>query len=352
MTRSTLAAAWAAALLCAAPAIASDKLARYTVEIKIDGAERWTQSGDSERTTIAQKLRLVTTVKSDGELVGVNSKDPEAGRKALAQAQRMQASPPAAARPAPNMPNPMSQPQMMAQVMQMQARCQGDVQCLHKAASEMAAAQVGPDASTQARLVAFGDERRRCETEHAKDKRKREACIGALERRHGADTPGPADAEDRYLNFFGFEGCKSEMTVQIDDRREGRYADVQGAVPYTVTYRADHQASPVERSLLCSQHSFVLDAKADRLYGDGLVLGGAPGQVIRSERGRDQRTADTLTLRPEAMTWVAQQLRQAPKSGSARATLPLDRHRTRGAAPGGTHEGSVSVELSWRFEEL
>ena len=373
MTLHHVAAASAAALLAtlvwaAAPnpaQAASERLARYTVELRIDGREQWSQGGDSERTTISQRLRLVTTVRTDGQLAEVNTKDPEHARQAMARsaqvhaavhrAQAPAAPMPPGARPGgmPGaMPGAMTQPQMMAQVMQMQARCQGDMTCLQRAAAEMAAAQVAPsDAGAQARMTAYGEAYRRCESEHARDKRRREACIAALEQRHGTATADD-DGDPRYLNYFGFEGCHSEMTASIDDRIEGRYADVQGTVPYAVSRRAQHQANAVERSLLCSQHAFVLDTRTGRLWGDGLLTTDVRGQVNRRERGRDQVSDTSLSLRPEAVLWAMQQLRQSPKSGSARITLPLDGARTRGAAAGGRHEGTVDVELSWRFDEL
>jgi hypothetical protein len=340
---------------------AAERLGRLSIELKVTGTETMRNGSDHATTQIAQSVRLSTVVRSDGELMAIDTKAPDYAQKMQAQAsaqqartrevqalQQRNAQNQRAQGSAPPQMAPVSQADMMARVQAMQARCGADQQCLMNEAMKMSAQQVaGSDAALQKRLEAHGVERSQCERDFTRDARKRAACLDAAEVRAGG-TGGDndeAEADLRYLNFYGFDNCGAQVSATIDDRTSGRYADVQGMVPYTVTRKADWKADATQARIVCSAYNPVLDVKARTITTDGLALPEVRGRYTRSDRGRTQGADEALPLRSEAIAWASEQLRQAPSSGSRKATLPI-----RSASGQGTVEGSLVVELSWRFE--
>jgi hypothetical protein len=361
--RFTTVARAAGAAFCLLPIAAqpADRLGRLSIELKITGTETMRNGSDHATTQIAQSVRLNTVVRSDGELNSVNVKAPDFAQKMQAQAaaqqartrevqamqqrnahnQRVQGAVP------PQMAG-MSQADMMARVQAMQAKCGPDQQCLMNEAMKMSAQQVaGNDTALQTRLQVHGAERAQCEREFAKDARKRAACLDAAEVRAGGagGENYEAEADLRYLNFYGFDNCGAQVSATIDERISGRYADVQGMVPYTVTRKADWKADATQARIVCTAYSPVLDVKARTITTDGLVLPEVRGRTTRSDRGRTEGGEEALPLRSEALAWASEQLRQAPATGTRRATLPI-----KSTSGQGTVDGSLVVELSWRFE--
>lgn len=135
------------------------------------------------------------------------------------------------------------------------------------------------------------------------------------------------------------------MSATIDDRISGRYADVQGMVPYTITRKADWKADATQLRIVCSAYNPVLDVKARTISTDGLLVPEVRGRFTRTDRGRTESAEEALPLRSEALAWASEQLRQAPASGSRKATLPI-----KATSSQGTVEGRLAVEMSWRFE--
>jgi hypothetical protein len=354
-------AAWAAVCLLPLVSYSAERLGRLNIELKVTGTETMRNGSDHATTQIAQSIRLSTVVRSDGELVSINTKAPDYAQKMQAQAaaqeartrevQKMQqrnAQYQRAQGAVPPQMAPVSQADMMARVQAMQAKCGTDQQCLMNEAMKMSAQQVaGNDVALHKRLEAHGAERAQCEREFAKDARKRAACLDAAEVRAGG-TGGEnyePEAELRYLNFYGFDGCGAQVSATIDDRISGRYADVQGMVPYTITRKADWKADANQSRIVCTAYAPVLDVKGRAITTDGLVLPEVRGRTTRNDRGRTDSAEEALPLRGEAITWASEQLRQAPASGKRKTTLPIA--STSGQ---GTVEGNLVVELSWRFE--
>src|SRR5262245_64054327 len=83
----------AASLALTSVASAGEQQARITIEVAIKGSEAASAGpgADWSKSTISEHYRIVTTVKTDGVLSSVNAKDPEYGKKAMAQAARDQA---------------------------------------------------------------------------------------------------------------------------------------------------------------------------------------------------------------------------------------------------------------------
>lgn len=356
-------AACAASLLFLLPMAAqsAERLGRLTIEVKVTGTETMRNGSDHATTQIAQTIRLSTAVRSDGELVSINTKAPDYAQKMQAQAaaqeartrevQAMQQRNAQNQRAQGAMPQPMpamSQADMMARVQAMQAKCGADQQCLMNEAMKMSAQQVaGNDAALRKRLESHGAERAQCERDFARDARRRAACLDAAEVRAGGtggDNYEP-EADDRYLNFHGFDNCGAQVSATIDDRTSGRYADVQGMVPYTVTRKADWTADATQQRIVCTAYNPVLDVKARTISTDGLALPEVRGRTTRVDRGRTTTADEGLPLRGEVIAWASEQLRHAPATGTRKTTLPI-----RTSSGQGTVEGSLTVELSWRFE--
>ncbi|MDZ7652649.1 MAG: hypothetical protein U5L03_08950 [Burkholderiaceae bacterium] len=353
----------ACAAICLLPLVAqsAERLGRLSMELKVTGTETMRNGSDHATTQIAQSIRLSTAARSDGELVSINTKVPDFAQKMQAQAaaqeartrevqamQQRYAQNQRAQGAVPPQMAPVSQADMMAKMHAMQARCGTDPQCLMNEATKMSAQQVaGYDAALQKRLEGHGAERAQCERDFAKDARKRAACLDAAEIRAGG-TGGDnyeAEADLRYLNFYGFDNCGAQVSATIDDRTSGRYEDVQGMVPYTVTRKADWKADATQARIVCTAYNPVLDVKARTITTDGLVLPEVRGRSTRSDRGRTASVEEALPLRSEALVWASEQLRQAPASGTRKTTLPI-----KSTTGQGTVEGNLVVELSWRFE--
>jgi hypothetical protein len=361
--RFVTAARAACAAFCLLPHVsqAAERLGRLSIELKVTGTETMRNGSDHATTQIAQSIRLNTVVRSDGELMAIDTKAPDYAQKMQAQAaaqeartrevqamQQRNAQNQRAQGAVPPQMAPVSQADMMARVQAMQAKCGTDQQCLMNEAMKMSAQQVaGNDEALQKRLQVHGDERARCERDFAKDARKRAACLDAAEVRAGG-TGGDnyeAEADLRYLNFYGFDNCGAQVSATIDDRTSGRYADVQGMVPYTVTRKADWKADATQVRIVCTAYNPVLDVKSRTITTDGLALPEVRGRYARSDRGRTEGGEEALPLRSEAIAWASEQLRQAPASGTRKATLPI-----KSTSGQDTVEGNLVVELSWRFE--
>ncbi|MET0659221.1 MAG: hypothetical protein ABW110_13805, partial [Steroidobacteraceae bacterium] len=177
------------------PAIAAERLARLTVEVNVTGQEQWrnAQGTDNAKVRIAQSVAYSTVVKTDGESVDFNSKDPNYYQQQMAKAgQTAQAQGNA----------PMTEAEFKARVQKGQEACKGDQQCLYDLAmkasewtNQMMAANAGS---------------------------------------------APQSGSGSYLNYLGFPNCGSKLHITVNDATEGAFADVNGPVPFTVKTTADY----------------------------------------------------------------------------------------------------------------
>lgn len=314
------------------PAAAGERRARLTIELQLDGGSRWGDGNDGGRSTLNRHYRLVTTLRSDGEAMSVNTKAPDYAQQMMARAAGVQArvAEVQARQPAPDPAALAAAMQSRAaQLQQAQAACGGDRACLMRRLMPPAAAGVSADPALQARLV-----------------------------RHAGQAPAGAGADDgedeaRFLAYNGIDRCDARYEVKADERADGRYADVQGPVPWSEKRSAAGGLSADELRLLCLGFNLVLDTRTQTLSTDaGFALPEPPAVTVRSERGRSERSEGRLAGIGPVAQWVAERTRQAPRSGSAQATLPLtaaDVHRHGGRGQAG---GSVQARLSWKFEEL
>lgn len=306
------------------PAQAAERRGRLTIDLQLDGSSRWQDAGDSSQTTIKRHYRLVTTLRAEGDPMSINTKAPDYAQKMMAQSAQVQAkaAQAQARKPQAGMPPPVDMARQMEMARQAQAACGTDRDCLMRMLAPQVAAQVTTDPARQAQLV-----------------------------RH-AQTAGPEDdGEDaRYLNFAGVDRCDAKFEVQVEEVIEGRYADVQGPVPWKIVRRDAQPLSADEKRLLCLNFQLVLDLRSGAITTDtGFGLPEPMVSSVHTERGRSTTSVDRLGGLAQVSQWMAERTRQAPRAGSASTTLPMVSSREAGR---GRTEGSLKAQLSWKFEDL
>lgn len=310
--------------LLVAPAQAAERRGRLTLELTLEGASRWQDAGDSSQTTLKRHYRIVTFLRADGEPTSVNIKAPDYAQKMMAQSAQVQARVAEAQsrKPQGAQPPMMDPAKQMEMARKAQAACGNDRDCLMRMLAPQVAAQVTADPTRQAQLV-----------------------------RHAQTARPEDDGEDeRYLMFSGIDRCEAQVEVRIDETIEGRYADVQGPVPWRIVRSDAQRPSADELRLLCLSFNLVLDLRSQAITTDtGFGLPEPVVTSVHTERGRSTKSVDRLSGIGPVAQWMAERTRQAPRTGSASATLPLASSREAGR---GRTEGSVKAQLSWKFEEI
>lgn len=301
-------------LLCAAvtPAYAAERAGKLTVDLKVSGQEHWSNTAGTDQASVkyTQHVSFSTVVKTDGDVVDFNSRDPEDyAQQQMAKAARNAQSVARAQGQAP-----MTQAEFQARMQKEQAACKNDMQCLMQLATK--------------------------------------ASQWTNQMMAGMPTAAPPQqGSGSYLTYFGFSKCGSKVHIDIDDSTEGSYADVQGSVPFSVKARANYDANPTELELLCNETNFVVDTVQKTFYGDGWLVQPPKGTTVWVDRGKTTQSQGDIPFRGEVIDWAAKILRKAPLTGTQKAVLPI---RSSGPAniPFAVNkgEGSAQVEMSWRFE--
>jgi hypothetical protein len=317
--RLTTIVAFATTFLALVPATlcAAERRARLTVDVKIEGTES-VVGGGTDRT--AGKFRegytLVTYLKSDGELAQFDMKDPQYAQKMMGLATGVQRK---VQQAQGNTVRRMTPQELQDYVGKKQAACKSDQNCLMQLAMEVQQLSANLD------MGASG--------------------AGASAQAYTGEEP------PRYLNYFGYDNCGATAHVYADRTLTGTLGDVSGAVPYTVDDTADYTSNPVEDGLLCNTHNLVLDTQSNVFSSDGAILPTAKGTSTTTMRGKTTQATGEAATHGEAYTWVSEQLRRAPRSGSRTTTLKLTQNQ--GASiHTGKYTGEARVQLSWRLEDV
>src|SRR5262245_28599885 len=72
-------------LFGACSAFGAEQLGRMTVEVKVEGTQAWKDVRDYGAAKVSEYYRIVTHVKSDGEMDSVNTKAPDYADKMMAK---------------------------------------------------------------------------------------------------------------------------------------------------------------------------------------------------------------------------------------------------------------------------
>jgi hypothetical protein len=178
----------------------------------------------------------------------------------------------------------------------------------------------------------------------------------ALRGEFSDDEEEEQEPDNRYLFFIGQMECPSTLSIEVDERLEGEYADVGGMQPYVITYTAKSSGAPAELNMLCVGNTSVLDIKDDILYRSNIGFPEVTGHYVYHETNRgnlqDNPESRHSALPSEISDYVFNTLRVAPASGHVKTTLkPTQPVLTRINTFGG-YEGSVDVEITWKFEMI
>lgn len=314
-------------------ALAAEQIGRLTVEIRIEGAQEWKAVQDHASLKISEYYRIVTHVKSNGEADSVNTKDPGYADQMMAKAAAVQRQvQKAQGRPAVAAPKTqqeyMARQQALAEQMQKgQAACKGDMNCLTRLAQQYA---------QQSAAIAYPTP----------------AQSGISDETLLRD---PAPEDYRFLNYFGYEGCPTDIQIRINNSGAGAFADVNGMVPFTDVEQADSRGTDHDKKMQCLHQTTVYDTRDRKIYTDGFGLPAVRGLYLYQEGGhREVRNTDAeITYASEALDWVSQQLRIAPASGALTTTLPASARPLVGIATAGAkYSGQLKVTLNWKFEPV
>ncbi|MCC2658258.1 MAG: hypothetical protein K0Q76_3366 [Panacagrimonas sp.] len=310
-------------------ALAADKIGRYTVEITVDGQGSWKRGSDWTKSTTHETYRIVTSVKSNGEADSVNTKDPQFAQKQMAKAARVQAAVQKAqgrsgAAAPPTQEAYVAQQKALAEQMQKaQVACKGNQTCLMQAAMQV---------SQQSAAIP------------------QPAVPGMPPVDAGAADDADEQQDDRFLNYYGYEGCPTQIAIKIDQRSEGAYADVAGMIPWTTTQTADTKGTDHDRMMQCLSATTVYDIKSQTISTDGFGTPGVRGRYHSKDKLQGETVNDNAEINgsKEALEWVSNLLRHAPASGS-KSTVLKPREAGKGS-DGAVTDGQIKVGVTWRFD--
>jgi hypothetical protein len=302
-------------------AMAEGQRARLTVNVSVDGTESVTDAGNNTQGRFHESFQLVTYLKSSGDPSEINTKDPNYAQNMMAQAAAVQQKVrEVQQKQGKNVPR--MTPEQLAQYMQKkQAECKGDQSCMMKLAME---------ASELSANMAIGEN-------------------------EGGVAPAQLPAEDsepelRYQTYVGYDNCGASTRVKVDSVTTGVLADVAGPEKYTITQKADYSGDALELRLICNAQNYVFDTRTSTVFTDGAVIPQAKGVRNENINGRISESKGDLPMHGEAMSWVSQQLRQAPASGEKSTTLKLGMQAQSNAVHSGVYKGEARIKMSWIFE--
>lgn len=302
----------AAALLgVMAPAMAGERTASLTVQLKVSGLEQWRNAAgtDTAKVRYTQQVSFTTRLRGDGEAVDFNYKDAGYAAQQMGRASQV-----ALAVTQARGQKPMTQAEFQSRVEKEQAACKGEMSCLMNLASKVTEWSMQMTAN-------------------------------------GAPTQAPPSQPGSYFNYYGFEDCGAKVHIDLQGTTEGHYQDVQGPVPFAVAFQANHDGGQDEVQTLCTQTNLVVDAGRKTFHGDGWLVTPPQGTTTRTSRGRTTTSEGHIPFREEIIAWANEQLRDAPLSGSRKATVKMRNANGTGIPFVVTQvEGGAEVEMSWRFE--
>jgi len=307
-----------AMLLSVHSAEAAARRARLTVTVSVEGTEGVVGIG-SDRTSakFREGFTLVTYLETDGELAQFDTKDPEYAQKMMGLSQNVHKTVRAAQGKAPV--KKMTQEQLQEHVRNKQAACGANQACLMQLAQEAQDLMMNMDTG---------------------------AAADSTPAAYTGDEP------PRFLNYFGFDNCGASGHVYVDRTTQGTVGDTSGAVPYTVHDTADYRSNATEIRLICNSNTLVVDSRDGSFRSDGAAfIPAARGTSVMTMRGKTEQSTGEAATHGEVDSWVAEQMRHAPRSGQKNTTLKLTQGR--GAAiHSGKYSGEARVQLSWKLEDV
>ena len=178
------------------------------------------------------------------------------------------------------------------------------------------------------------------------------AKIEAAQRGQFSDEEEP-EPDYRYLLFIGQMDCPTTLSIEVNEKLEGEYADVGGMQPYTMNFTAQSSGTAPELNMLCVANNSVLDVKDNILYRSTMGFPEVTGHYIFQEANRGNLQDDTQSRHnalPRIVSdYVFNALRVAPASGQEKTTLKPDAPVVTRIGTFDNYEGSVDIEIIWDF---
>lgn len=165
-----------------------------------------------------------------------------------------------------------------------------------------------------------------------------------------------AQPEPRYLLFIGAMDCGATLSLAVEEKLEGAYADVGGMQPYTRTFTGKSTGTDAERNMQCVSNNSVLDTKEMQLYRSTIGFPELTGHYLLHEQNRgniiDDKQARHNALPELVSQYVWKTLRVAGVKGHSKTTLTPTEPVLAHTGSSGNYRGTVTVELDWNFEPL
>ena len=315
-------------LLVATPLHAAERSGTLSIDIEAKGRQDWSVGSDYGKAMIHERYRVVVALRAEGEPTDFNPLAADYAQRQLAQAAKAQRAVAQAQGRKVIAPKTeaeyQAQMQALGQRMQKaQLACGQDTQCMMDLASRYAqesAAILPPGSDSGTVADSDGDD--------------------------GSETP-------RYLHFLGAPNCKAVVEVMVDNRSDGAYADVAGMTRTSFVEKGNGKTADALRSLLCVGQQLVYDLQTRRIDIQAVGLPPARGFSEYRENGGVRISSQDSELGgfKELGDWATRQLRQAPASGTRRATLPVPQNPIVGVATAGAKfSGGIDVTMSWSFK--
>ncbi len=310
---------WTAALMlgltCVGAAAAPDRLLR--IEITAEGSQAWKNDPQWAESATQQRYAFSTTLRTTGRLEGANLLNPDMEARMAIKAEYLRRNGAAQIKAAGFDPEA---PDIEAQLRQGMDR-------------EIEACGANPDCqirvtTTFLTLIAV-----------------------ALQPNNSHLFEG----EPRYRFYFGYPDCRNEvdssgvLSLKGEASRTGKQRHLK---PYELDVTGRSSGTPEEQRALCQRFTVVWDTKADTLHVENVYLPAARGPATRSRFGT------TMTLEMEVpppaplQGWVNDQLRNAPLTGNAEATIPLTLPPDGDGTLLGRWSGSGDFTVKWSFTEV
>lgn len=159
--------------------------------------------------------------------------------------------------------------------------------------------------------------------------------------------------DERFLLYTGQLDCPASLTIDVNEKVEGAYADVGGMQPYTQTFTGKSAGTKDELNMLCVGNSSTLDMKDSILYRSNVSFPGLTGHYIFTEANRGARQDDAHAQHnalPKIVSeLVFNTLRVAPTKGSKHLTLTPTEPVVGRVGVYENYTGKLEVDIEWDF---
>lgn len=163
------------------------------------------------------------------------------------------------------------------------------------------------------------------------------------------------EGEPRYRFYFGPPDCRNEidssgvLSLKGEASRTGKQRQLK---PYELDVEGRSSGTTDEQRALCQRFTVVWDTLADTFQVENVYLPAARGPATRSRFGTTQTMEMEVPPPAPLQGWLNDQLRKAPLTGEAKATVPLTLPPDGDGTLLGRWSGSGEFSVKWSFTEV